>query len=60
MLYSAVNVGKFKAFDVYLSGLWGWRISAIIGLVLQGILIFLFPKMFSFVEKGTVNPESMI
>ena len=55
MLNSSANFGRFDSLDIYLTGVWGWRISAIIGLALQALLIGLFPKMQKWISKGTVQ-----
>ncbi len=45
MLNSGANFGRLDSIQIYLTGIWGWHTSAIIGLVMQAILIVLFPKM---------------
>ena len=44
MLNSGANFGSLGAIHLYLTGIWGWHISAILGLALQAVLIILFPK----------------
>ena len=55
MLNSGANFGRVKALDIYLTGLWGWRISATIGLSLQVFLFILIPKLYSYLQKGSTD-----
>lgn len=55
MLNSAANFGRVKALDIYLTGVWGWRISAIIGLSLQVFLLMIIPKLYSYLQRGSTD-----
>ena len=55
MLNSMANFGRLDSLHIYLTGIWGWHVSAIIGLSLESVLIIFFPKMISFLHKGTVD-----
>ena len=55
MLNSGANFGRIKALDIYLTGIWGWNISAIIGLSLQAVILVFIPKMYSYIQKGSVD-----
>jgi hypothetical protein len=60
MFESGINLGKLDAVHVLLAEAWGWRTCAIVGLVLEAVLIVLFPLMFSFAQKGTSTVDGII
>ena len=55
MLNSMANFGRFNSLHLYLTGIWGWNTSAIIGLSLEVVFICFLPKTISFIHKGTVE-----
>ena len=55
MLYSGMNFGRNKTLDIYLTGLWGWKVSAIAGLSIQAVLLIFIPKMYAYLQKGNTD-----
>jgi hypothetical protein len=46
MMNSSANFGRNSSLHILLTGVWGWKVSAIIGLFLQAIIIGFFPRFF--------------
>ena len=49
---SAFNFGKFTFFHALLCKYFGWKIMAIIGLILQALIVLLTPKFYGWVLNG--------
>ena len=50
MLNSASNFGKLNFIHIYLTGFWGWRVSAFLGLIIQFFILLSLRKTYAYVE----------
>lgn len=55
MMNCGSNFGKMNFLHILLTAVWGWEVSAILGLSLQAILAAMLPRYFRFLEKGTIE-----
>jgi hypothetical protein len=54
VLASAINFGEEKGLHTILISIFGWRQCAFIGLIIQFGIIFTVPKLYEWIEKGTI------
>jgi hypothetical protein len=52
MMNSSGNFGRNSSLHILLTGVWGWKVSAIVGLVLQAVIIVYFPRFYKFIQEG--------
>lgn len=58
MLVSGANFGALKTFPLILTGKIGWRACASIGLIVQLMIISIFPLIFRKAEEGAFNLDA--
>ena len=55
MLVSGANFGALKTIPLIVTGQIGWRLTASLGLILQILIISIFPSLFEKAESGSIN-----
>lgn len=59
-LLSVWNFGEMRTLHTLIISTLGWRICAFLGVLIQIIIIFKFPALIAWVERGTVDLDSSI
>ena len=54
MLLSVWNIGELKTLNTLSIDYFGWKYCVIIGVILQLIIIFMIPRLLTWIEEGEV------
>ncbi len=55
VLASSINFGEEKGVHTLLISIFGWKQCAFIGILIQLVIIFTVPKLYKWIDKGTVQ-----
>lgn len=58
VLASLSNFGRLKTVNTKIIGVFGWRVCAFVGLVVQFVFVFAMPRMLKWIEDGSVDIHS--
>jgi hypothetical protein len=54
VLASSINFGEEKGIHTLLISVFGWKHCALIGLIIQVCIVLVVPKMYEWIEKGSI------